>query len=457
MNTRLVIALGLALSLVACDRFPGSAPEVVPTVVLNGGNAPAVTEATNASALQVSGGSAAASGVIVSAQEARLAAAMAGRIESVAVAAGDTVEAGQVLVTLAGGERLAAAVTAADLELLNARQAVQDLEDSATTAAAQAQLAVATAQANLDRAQRELKSQANPDVAYYQDQFNRASQALTAAEQNAQITEYQIGLRAAADALTNTTNALNNLKDLEARYPGYSDQHNNALGNAQIAYDRALQDFQAAQLRLQQALAADDTTVSDAQKAYNTAQANLAAAQRGPDAVKLALAQADVAVAEAALADAETLYVTLKDGPDPDALALAEARVTNAEAQSTAAKAALADLEIRAPFAGTIGVVSVNVGEWVTPGQPVIVLTDLSALEVETTDLSERDVPGLVIGQSATVTIDALGQTVSGHLVAIAPLAGTLGGDVVYKATIALDEQPASLRPGMSVGVSIQP
>ena len=457
MNTRLIIAVGLALSLAACDRFPGSAPEVVPTVVLNGANGPTATESTNAAAPDVNGGSASASGVIVPGQEARLASALAGRVESVAVVAGDTVEAGQVLVTLAGGERLAAAVTAADLELLNAQQALNDLQDSAATAAAQAQLAVATAQENLDRAQRDLNGQAHPDVAYYQDQFNRASQALTTAQQNAQITEYQIGLRAAADALTNTTNALNNLKDLEARYPGYSDQHNNALGNAQTAYDRALQDFQAAQLRLQQAMAADDNALTDAQKAYDTAQANLAAARRGPDTVKLTLAQADVAVAQAALSDAQTLYATLKDGPDPDALALAQARVANAEAQSTAARAALADLEIKAPFAGTIGEVSINAGEWVTPGQPAIILTDLSALKVETTDLSERDVPQLVIGQAASVSIDALGQTVTGHLTAIAPLADTLGGDVVYKATIELDQQPVGLRPGMSVGVSLQP
>ncbi|HRF50596.1 MAG TPA: hypothetical protein PLC98_23410, partial [Anaerolineales bacterium] len=138
------------------------------------------------------------------------------------------------------------AVTAAEFELLTAQQALQDLHDSATTVAAQAQKAVATAEEDLDRAERALKSQASPDVAFFQDQFNRAAAALTAAEQNAQITDFQISLRAAADALTNTTNALNNLKDLEARYPGYSDQHNDALGNAQRAYDRALQDYQAA-------------------------------------------------------------------------------------------------------------------------------------------------------------------------------------------------------------------
>ncbi len=454
MKTRMMLAALLTLSIAGCDRMPGSAPEVVPTVVLSGGATP--SSGTSSTAPVSGGGSVAASGVVVAAQEARLAAALAGRIEAVTVSAGDQVEAGQVLIRLAGGERLQAAVTAANLELLNAQQALSDLQDSTATVAAQAQRAVATAEENLDRAERDLKSQASPDVAYYQDQYNRAAAALTTAQQNAQITDYQAGLRAAADALTNTTNALNALKDLEARYPGYSEQHNNALGNAQTAYDRALQDYQTALYRVQQAETADSNTLTDAQKAYNTAQANLEAARRGPDAVKLAIAQADVAVAQAQLADARALYERVKSGPDPDALALAQARIANAEAQAAAAQAAVGDLEIRAPFAGTIGEVAVNAGEWITPGQPALLLTDLGHLQVETTDLSERDVPGLVVGSAATVSIDALGQTVTGHVVAIAPLADTLGGDVVYKATIELDTQPVGLRPGMSVGVRIE-
>lgn len=455
MKTRIWISFLLAFGLAGCDRFPGSAPEAVPTIVLSGGAAP--TQSPGAASPVGSGVAVSASGVAVPVSEARLASALAGRVEVVEVTAGDQVEAGQVLVRLAGGERLRAAVTAAEFELLTAQQALQDLHDSATTVAAQAQKAVATAQEDLDRAERALKSQASPDVAFFQDQFNRAAAALTAAEQNAQITDFQISLRAAADALTNTTNALNNLKDLEARYPGYSDQHNDALGNAQRAYDRALQDYQAALFRLQQGENADSSTLTDAQKAYNTAQANLAAAQRGPDAVKLALAQADVAVAQAALADAQAQLERVKDGPDPDLLALAQARIANAEAQASAAQAALAELEIKAPFAGTIGEVTIHIGEWVAPGQIALVLTDLSQLQVETTDLSERDVPGIVVGSAATVSVDALGQTVTGHVIAIAPLADTLGGDVIYKATIALDTQPVGFRPGMSVGVRIEP
>ncbi len=40
-------------------------------------------------------------------------------------------------------------------------------------------------------------------------------------------------------------------------------------------------------------------------------------------------------------------------------------------------------------------------------------------------------------------------------MVEIAPQANTIGGDVVYPVTIALDEQPPGLRWGMSVEVEI--
>jgi hypothetical protein len=80
-------------------------------------------------------------------------------------------------------------------------------------------------------------------------------------------------------------------------------------------------------------------------------------------------------------------------------------------------------------------------------------LIDLQELHVETTDLSERDVPFIEVGQPVTVNIKALNQDVTGRVSEIAPLADTLGGDVVYKTTIELEAQPPGLRAGMSVEV----
>ena len=139
--------------------------------------------------------------------------------------------------------------------------------------------------------------------------------------------------------------------------------------------------------------------------------------------------------------------------PRPEALSLAQARIKNAEAQLAASQAALADLELNAPFSGTVSKVSAHSGEWVMPGQAILVLADLDHLRVETTDLSERDVPQVEVGQPAAVRVKALGVVLKGTVSEIAPLAGTLGGDVVYTTIIDLHNPPKALRAGMSVDV----
>jgi len=90
------------------------------------------------------------------------------------------------------------------------------------------------------------------------------------------------------------------------------------------------------------------------------------------------------------------------------------------------------------------------------PGQVVIVLGDLSKYQIETTDLSERDVPRVQAGQSASVFIEALNENFTGQVMDIDRVSSTLGGDVVYKVTIDLDRQPKGLLWGMSADVQIQ-
>jgi len=164
----------------------------------------------------------------------------------------------------------------------------------------------------------------------------------------------------------------------------------------------------------------------------------------------------DLEVAQAQLDKALSDYATLKAGPDPVKVRLAEARLSNTQTQVAAAQAALDHLTLAAPFDGTVADVNALPGEWIIPGQPALTLVDLSHLQVETTDLSERDVPKIEVGQQVTVFIEALGQEVRGRVSDISPLADTLGGDVVYKTTIELDALPPGLRAGMSVEVQFE-
>ncbi len=120
------------------------------------------------------------------------------------------------------------------------------------------------------------------------------------------------------------------------------------------------------------------------------------------------------------------------------------------------AAASLAQNTLLAPFDGTVVDVQVIPGESVQSGQTVLVLADLQHLQIETTDLSERDITRVKIGQTVNVYIQALDVTVTGKVIRISPIAETVGGDIVFPVTIELDEQPNGLLWGMTAEVEIQ-
>lgn len=167
--------------------------------------------------------------------------------------------------------------------------------------------------------------------------------------------------------------------------------------------------------------------------------------------------EARVREAEANLAAAEIqIKYLIRVGTTEQHLEVAQNDVARAQALVDSAKAVLdAQSNLTAPFAGTVISVDISPYETVTPGQIVIVLGDLSKYQIETTDLSERDVTKVNVGQSATVFIEALGGEFTGKVADVARVSSELGGDVVYKVTIELDEQPAGLLWGMSADVDI--
>ena len=90
------------------------------------------------------------------------------------------------------------------------------------------------------------------------------------------------------------------------------------------------------------------------------------------------------------------------------------------------------------------------------PGQVVIVLAKLDNLKIETTDLSELNIATVDIGQPVSVYVEALDKKFQGTVTAISPISDTIGGDVVFKVTVQLEEQPLDLLWGMSADVEIQ-
>jgi HlyD family secretion protein len=375
------IGFMLLIALFALSGCGTPTPAALPTVVLDSGNAASQAES------QVSAGGVTASGVVVPAQEARIAFTTSGKVESLQVVVGDTVTVGQALVQLEGKEDLQAAVSNAKFELAQAQQALDDLTNQAVTSRIQAMKDIITYE------------QAVRDAQYAQDNFTVPSNQ-------------------------------SNLDTVEA------------LQVMKQRLDKARAAFEPYKFK-----SSTDSTRKDLKKVLDEAQADYNAA------VKRLQYEYDLEVAEAQLAKAQQDYEISKQGPDPDKLRVAQARLDNAQTELSAAQAALDHLTLAAPFAGTVSQVNVQSGEWVLAGQAILVIADLGHLQIETTDLSERDVPQVSVGQPVSVLVKALNQQVSGRVSEIAPLADSLGGDVVYKTTIELDGQLPGIRAGMSVDV----
>jgi HlyD family secretion protein len=103
------------------------------------------------------------------------------------------------------------------------------------------------------------------------------------------------------------------------------------------------------------------------------------------------------------------------------------------------------------------------VGTMNNPGSLLLTIADLSVMEAKV-EVDETDVPGLTVGDSAAVKVDAFpGQEFPGRVTRIGnssiQLAGAgQGGEqqsVDYEVVITLDNPPAELRPDLSATAEI--
>jgi HlyD family secretion protein len=161
--------------------------------------------------------------------------------------------------------------------------------------------------------------------------------------------------------------------------------------------------------------------------------------------VELDKATADYALALVQEALAEQKAANWANGTDQEQLTVLTARVTNAEKQLESAKAAAStQLEIIAPWDGTVVTNSLEPGQLVSAGTSVIQMADLTAWKVETSNLKEVDITGIVTGNAAKITIDALpGKEFSGKVISIENIGVDKQGDITYKVTLGLPFDPA--------------
>lgn len=371
-----------------------------------------------------------------------------GTVATVNVTTGQKVKAGDVLMTV---DIVTAPqnIIQAQADLITAQDNLNTvLEGPSDDQIAAARLAVVQAEETYTDTQRSLNNVLNPDIAYYEDQVARAQERVTSAQSAVNADQYQISLRTATDALNNARSNLEQWQRLEDLYPGYGEQHGNGLVNAQTRFQRAQEDYDVAVANAQNSGVNNANTLADAQEALDDAQANLAAARRGPNQEDVNLWTAKRDQAQAALDKAREDLDDLLDGVNDDDLAKAQAAVD-------AAKATVAQLTLTAPFDGEVLSVNYLPGDPVSTTEAGVVLARRDQLHVNV-NVDEADITSLAIGDAVAVTFDAIDDLeLSGSVVNINPVGVTTQGLVRYSVRVDLNATDPRVLLGMTADVSI--
>ena len=339
-----------------------------------------------------------------------------GLVDQVLVKEGDAVEAGASLATLAGREKATAQAAVAEFELLNAQQALDDLNRNSKVALAQAELRLA----ELRRAEQRARDKAA---------------GLSKSVDQLRIDTARANMLLAKQGLDNLTKGQDRLERL------LNDKDNIVW---RFIPTRPFK-LKLMYLQLQVTLA--EKKYTDAVNGYNDLS-------KPADTVDLQQAQADLALASSQVQQAIQERDKLSNGPNPDDLAAAQARLHAAQAALEAAQAAYTDLQLTAPFAGQVVSIPAKENQWVRVGQPALVLADETGWIVEIDDLKEKLVPAVQVGQAVRVTFDALpGQEFDGRVESVGLLNGEKNGDVVYEVKVALGQNDPRLRWGMTARV----
>lgn len=177
----------------------------------------------------------------------------------------------------------------------------------------------------------------------------------------------------------------------------------------------------------------------------------LVALDASTQAAELRQAEANLALSQANHRRTEELYE--KKFVSARARDEAAANLKVLEAAVALAQARLQKTQIRAPFAGIVGIRNVSIGDYVKEGQELVNIEDIGALKADFR-LPESYLSRLRKGQSVEVSTDAMpGQTFKGTLDAVDPLLDASGRAISLRAR--LENPDLKLRPGMFVRVRL--
>ena len=172
-------------------------------------------------------------------------------------------------------------------------------------------------------------------------------------------------------------------------------------------------------------------------------------------------ADADIAqlhALEAAAELAETVYERDKKQLAIQAVSQATVDADSADLKSkkalAAQQAALIDKKsIRAPFAGKLGITTVNPGQYINPGDKIVTLQTLDPVYIDFY-LPQQELSRIAINQKLSISADGYpGQTFGGRITAINPRVNSDSRNIQVEGVLSNPRQ--QLLPGMYASVEI--
>ncbi len=123
------------------------------------------------------------------------------------------------------------------------------------------------------------------------------------------------------------------------------------------------------------------------------------------------------------------------------------------QAQVEAQTALVAKKNIKAPFSGRVGIVTINPGQYINPGDKLMTLQTLDPIFIDF-NLPQSDAANIQVGQSITVTTDAFkNASFVGKITAVSPKVDTNTRNLQIEAQI--DNPDKKVLPGMFANVNI--
>jgi HlyD family secretion protein len=353
---------------------------------------------------------------LVPAAEVTLGFQESGVIVEMNVEAGAQVKAGDVLARLQVNKtpsELAADLASAELDVIEAQQALDELHENAALETAQALTALEAAQQALD----DLKND-DQEQAAAQQVMTEAQGAVADAEMQVYILASSPSQEALDIAHASLLFKEKELAKMEKRISRLENQIKIAPNHR--IWKQLRSELQKLKLELLKMQAdyekrlyryehmedpADPVELAAAQAQLTTAQAQLAQAQRDWEEAQAGPNPGDLAQAESDLAEAQAQYERLKDGADAQAIAMAEAKLAAAQAKLVIVQGEQLVRDLVAPFDGTVLSVDATQGDRITAGT-VLTLADMSQPLVEIY-VDEVELDYAKVGNKAEIVFDA--------------------------------------------------